>query len=202
MTDDQLEKEILERIKKKRDFPKTFDQLVSGFDTKFSSFDPITNSFPISDYFGLHMGFVSAKQKLLDNNKIKKEWLREYKTTAGNKKVDFKGLYVFIYDDTPFYVGISKGVIGRIFQHLKGHTHNTCTLAFNIGLIRYELLSGQRHLGARKDFNFKSEVEPIKKFLLNHKIALLHIENDEELYLFEIYCSMKFQTILNKFETH
>ena len=37
---------------------------------------------------------------------------------------------------------------------------------------------------------------------MNQKIAFLPIEDDEELYLFEIYLSMKLNTALNNFKTH
>lgn len=202
MTDEQLEKKILEKIKEKRTFPFTFQELTEAFEDKFSKFNPILNCFDIADYFSEGSGLVSARRKLLADNKIEPHWLREYKTKKGNKKIDFSGLYIFINEKIPFYVGISKGVIGRIFQHTKGHNHNTSTLAYNIGLIRYELLTGEKHLGERKELNFKTEVEPVKKFLLKQKIAFLHIDNYEELALFEIFCSMKLKTILNKFETH
>ena len=50
--------------------------------------------------------------------------------------------------------------------------------------------------------NLESDVEPAKIFLLRQKIAFLPINNDEELCLFEIYCSMKLGTWFNDFETH
>lgn len=202
MTDDQLEQKILKKIKEKRTFPFTFCELTDTFEDKFSKFNPTVNCFDIAEYFSEGTGQVSAREKLLANNKIEADWLREYQTKKGKVKTDFSGLYVFINDKTPFYVGISKGVIGRIFQHVKGHSHNTSTLAYNIGLIRHELLIGEKYLGERKEFDFKTKVEPVKLFLLKQKIAFLHIDNPEELALFEIFCSMKLKTILNKFETH
>jgi predicted GIY-YIG superfamily endonuclease len=202
MIETQFEQKILEKIKVKRTFPFAFHELTNTFEDKFSKFNPTVNCFDIADYFAEGSGQVSARQKLIADNKIKVNWLREYETKKGNIKIDFSGLYVFINDKTPFYVGISKGVIGRIFQHTKGHNHNTSTLAYNIGLLRYELLTGKKYLGERKELNFKTEVEPVKQFLLKQKIAFLHIDNPEELALFEIFCSMKLKTILNKFETH
>ena len=200
--DNELEIQILEEIRGRRDFTKSFSDLVNSFETKFNNFDPVSNSFEIGKYFGSGIGQVAATKKLIADGKIKSEWLRNYQTKKGKTKNDFMGLYVFVNDDLPFYVGISKGVIGRIFQHIKGHSHNTSTLAYNIGLIRFKLLTGQQHMGSRKELNFRSEVHPVKEFLLKQKIALLPIDNHEELYLFEIFCSMKLQTVLNKFETH
>lgn len=197
-----LEQKILEKILEKRTIPKSFFQIVSAFEEKFNELNVVENSFPIKDYFGPNIGLAGAKKGLLAANKIKQSWIKPYQTKGGNYKYDIKGLYIFIHDKTPFYVGVSKGIISRIIQHLTGTTHNTSTLAYNIGLLRYEILTGTQFKGKRNEFDFNSNVEPVKRFLLNQKIALMHIENDEELYLFEIFCSMKLQTILNKFETH
>ena len=202
MKNEELEEKILEIIKVKRTFPLTFQELTDGFEEKFSKFNPTVNCFEISDYFSEGIGQVEARKKLLADKKIESDWLREYETKKGNIKVDFSGLYVFLNDKTPFYVGISKGVIGRILQHTKGHNCNTSTLAYNIGLIRYKLITGKEYLGTREKLNFKTEVEPVKKFLVKQKIAFLHIDNPEELALFEIFCSMKLRTMLNTFETH
>lgn len=198
----EIESKLVEIIRQKRKREKTFSEIIGDFDSKLLKHDPIENSFAIEKYFGNGSGHVSATNKLTIDKKISADWLREYKTKKGKIKKDFKGVYVFIHGDMPIYVGISKGVIGRIFQHLKGHNHNTSTLAYNIGLIRYAILNGEDYSGGRKDFNFKSEVEPVKRFLLKQKIAFLPVENDEELYLFEVYIAMKLQCWLNRFETH
>jgi len=202
-TDKKVENTILDIIKQKRHFKQTFEELIKGFDKKLSEFNPVANCFDFETYFGAGIGQAGAIKKLLSDNKIKPEWLREYHTKKNeNKKCDFKGLYVFVHKDTPIYTGISKGVIGRIFQHTKGHNHNTSTLAYNIGLIRYEIINGKKYLGARKDLNFVAEVAPVKEFLMKQKIAFLPIYDNEELYLFEIYTAMKLNIWLNKFETY
>ena len=198
----QLEEALIKKITGGKIYETSFNHMISGFETKFEKFNPITNCFEIKKYFGEKGGIATARKKLIENGIIKESWLREYSTKAGNVKLDFKGLYVYIYEDTPIYVGISKGVIGRTLQHLKGHSHNTSTLAFNISLIRYEIQNGEPYSGHRKKFDFKTDVTPSKQFLLKQKIAFIPIENDVELYLFEIFCAMKLQCLLNKFETH
>jgi hypothetical protein len=75
-------------------------------------------------------------------------------------------------------------------------------LAYNIGLIRHQILNGEEYTGRRKEFDFNNNVTPAKDFLFKQKIAFLPIENSEELYLFEIFCAMKLGCWLNKFETH
>ncbi|MDP3244250.1 MAG: hypothetical protein Q8M83_01185 [bacterium] len=197
----KLETTLLKTITKKQVYKNSFSDLVATFEKKLLDFNPVAKAFEIEKYF-LNSGQVTVTKKLISDNIVSKDWLREYTTKKGKKKIDFKGLYIFMHDKTPIYVGISKGVIGRTLQHVKGHSHNTSTLAYNIGLVRYEIMKGEKYIGGRKEFDFKADVTPAKDFLIKQKIAFLPIDNDEELYLFEIYCAMQLQCWLNKFETH
>jgi len=52
--------------------------------------------------------------------------------TALGKPGDFRGCYVFLAGRCPFYVGISKKVIERIRQHLRGRSHFEATLAYRM----------------------------------------------------------------------
>lgn len=198
----ELEKSLLEKIMHRQEHEISFADLVNSFEKKLADFNPVSNSFELAKYFKPKNGKVQVTKKLIEDGVIQKEWLREYKTKNGKLKKDFKGLYVFLSGDIPFYVGISKGVIGRIVQHLKGHSHYNSTLAYNISLHRHELLNGEKYTGKRNEFDFKSKVTPSKEFLLKQRIAVLPVKNDIELYLFEVYCAMQLQCSLNKFETH
>lgn len=202
MREENFEKHLIKSIKNERELNVSFFDLVNKFENRISNFDFENESVLIEDYFGLGNGQKTILKRLISENKVNPNSCREYKTKDENKKYDFKGIYFFLIDNKPFYIGISKGVIGRICQHLKGKSHNTSTLAYKLGLLRYEFINKIKHQGTRKELNFNSEVEPVKKFLQKQKIAWISIDNDEELYLFEIYCSMKFKTILNSFETH
>lgn len=199
---DLTEEHVLKTICTDRLAGKTFEEIISGFEEKLKNFNPVENCFELENYFGAGKGVVTSRNLLLRDEKIGHDWLRTYETKEGKEKIDFKGLYVFVHDDTPFYVGISKGVIGRLGQHLKGKNHNTSTLAFKMGLIRFEILNSKKFKGKRKDLNYETDVEPIKKLLLRQKVAFLQIDNDDELALFEIYCSKKLKTMLNSFQTH
>ena len=202
MDKQKIPPEIIKIIFQGRKDGKSFKNIVEDFEKKLLDFNPIENNFKIDEYFGKGIGKSTSMKLLMEDKIVKKEWLREYKTKKGNTKIDFKGLYVFIHNNKPFYVGISKGVIGRINQHIKGNNHNTSTLAYKIGLLKYEFENEKKFKGKRKDLNFVNNVEPIKAFLKKQNIAFLPIENDEELVLFEIYCSIKLNTWLNTFETH
>lgn len=199
---ESLGHEILKQICQSRKYQKSFEEIITNLESKFNEFNPIQNSFPIEIYFGEGKRENQAKSLLSNDGIIGKDWLKQSYTKGGNPKIDFKGVYIFIHDLTPFYVGISRKVIGRICQHLKGRTHNSASLAYKIALITYQHQNGKPYLGERKDLNFKEYVVPVQQFLLKQKLAFLPIENDEELFLFELYCSMKLGTWLNDFETH
>lgn len=198
----KLEDTLLQTLLKKQDYSKTFSKIVESFEKKLKEFDPVKNSFPIEQYFSNGNGKAAILKKLLTKNILRDEDITTCETKSGKNKVDVKGLYIFIYDKTPFYVGISRGIINRILQHLRGKSHNTSTLAYNIGLIKYEIDKGEKYIGTRSKFDFNFNVVPAKEFLLKQKIAFLPIKNTEELYLFEIYCAMELKCWLNKFETH
>ena len=202
MLETELEEVILKEICQNRPYPKSIDEIIENLDTRYKEFNPIQNSFELEPYFGTGKGVERAKKLLLNDGKIKSEWLRPYFTKEGAQKNDIRGLYIFIFNSTPFYVGISKSVVSRISQHLKGKSHYTSTLAFKIGLIIYKYQNKKPYGEHRRKFDFKTYVEPAKNFLMKQKISLLHIQNIEELALFEIYCSMKLGTWLNDFETH
>lgn len=198
----ELDENISHIITKKQIYKASFSEIVSKFEKKLEDFNPVKNCFEIEKYFGGKCGILKVTSKLILDGIIDENCLRTYETKGGKIKIDFKGLYIYIHNNVPFYVGISKGVIGRTLQHLKGHSHNTSTLAFNLGLIKYEIEKGEKYIGKRKQFDFKTDVTPSKHFLLKQKIAFLPIDSDEEMYLFEIYCAMNLQCYLNKFETH
>jgi predicted GIY-YIG superfamily endonuclease len=193
MNEQSLERKIIEIIGEKRDTKYSFEDMIRGFEDKFNQLNPVQNCINIKSFFGKGKGKVTSRIALLEVGKIDAQWLKED---------DFKGLYVFVHNDTPFYVGISRGVIKRIHQHVKGKNHFTSTLAFKIAQLIYTSEHRQEFEGLRKDFDFKGKVEPVKQFLMKQKVAFIHIEDDNELALFEIYCSMKLETSLNTFKTH
>lgn len=202
MMNSVLEQKIIETICQSRNYQKSFEMIIGNMNDRFNLFNPNQDTISVEKYFGSGMGEKTAKKSLLKAGIIQSEWLRPYLTKEGKEKIDFRGLYIFLNNTVSFYVGISKGVIGRICQHVKGKSHYTSTLAFKIGLIIYEASNNEKFNGKRMQFDFNTYVEPAKNFLMKQKVSLFHIENIEELALFEIYCSMKLGTWLNDFETH
>ncbi len=114
---------------------------------------------------------------------------------------DLSGCYVLTEKGKHQYVGISKSVGRRLYQHIKGTTHNHATLAYNIA----KNTSGQK--GERDknmgDLNFQVHFDKAKERISTWTVSVIDIKNPVELYLFELFASLKFNTYeFNTFETH
>ena len=114
---------------------------------------------------------------------------------------DFPGCYVLMDGTNPVYVGISRSVIQRLLQHLKGTSHFDASLAYRIASEHYP-----HHMDREKAMThpgFKEAFGKAKNYLKSLRVAFIEIENDLEVYLFEVYCAMKLDTSKwNSFRTH
>ena len=117
------------------------------------------------------------------------------------KDDDFSGCYVFVDRDKPFYVGISRGVVARLRQHVTGKTCFDATLAYSIA--RDKVPHQSTGTAAMKDEQFRQAFNAARRFLADSSVAFIEIENPLELYLFEAYCAMALDTCKwNTFRTH
>jgi predicted GIY-YIG superfamily endonuclease len=189
-----MDKTIIDELLEEKHLDKSFSEIINGMENLLLSSKYIQKSVLLKNYFGNKCGQKTARKKLINDNIIQQNWIKN--------EIDFKGLYIFLYNNVPFYVGISQRVLSRIIDHVKGKSHFSASLAYNIGLLKYKKDNGCEYSGERENLDFKKYIIPAQEFLMDQKIALIHIDNNEELYLFEIYCAMKFKTKLNTFETH
>ena len=117
------------------------------------------------------------------------------------KKSDFQGCYVLQDESGPLYVGISRGVIQRLIQHVKGKTHFDASFAYRIAAYNYE--HDMSRGDAMKHGEFKRSFDDAKAYILTMSVAFIEIGNELELYLFEVFCSMELDTSRwNTFKTH
>lgn len=117
------------------------------------------------------------------------------------RKTDFPGCYVFIDQDRPVYVGISRGVVKRLVQHLNFESHYTASLVYRMATEDYphEMKRDQ----AMKDDQFRSIFLSAQGRLRQTTVAYVEINNDLELYVFEVVASMHLDTdTWNTFRTH
>jgi hypothetical protein len=118
-----------------------------------------------------------------------------------NRSADFPGCYVFIERNTPIYVGISRNVIKRLVQHLNTASHYSASLVYRIAFddFPHEMKRDQ----AMKDDKFRDIFFSAQSRLRRMSIAAVEVENDLELYLFEVYVAMRLDTsVWNTFRTH
>ncbi|MDZ7832810.1 MAG: hypothetical protein U5L07_13730 [Desulfobacterales bacterium] len=147
--------------------------------------------------------------RLKENMKspIPASWIREKGVGKATllerigRKNDFSGCYVFIEHGAPLYVGISRNVINRLFQHLTSNSHFSGSLAYYIAKCQRD--PGGTREQNMADLKFRSLFENSQRRLEQCSIAVIEIENSVELHLFEVYASMELGTgEFNTFRTH
>lgn len=114
---------------------------------------------------------------------------------------DFSGCYVLLEQGQPFYVGISRGVIKRLRQHVTDKTHFGASLAYKMAsqTVGHQLTRDE----AMKDPLVAQAFTQAQQRLIAADVAFIRIDNPLELYLFEAYCAMQLDTAdWNTFRTH
>lgn len=167
-----------------------FHAIISRFEHKLSIWDPLNNKFAVSELNLSEHGFAMASKALFRVGKI-------------HTSKPFKGIYLFIKDGNPFYVGVSRNVMKRVFQHLKGKSHETSSLCYRIGCEVYYHKTGKQHVNGRSNLDFELYGSVAKTELSKCEISVFEIQEDIDLYLFEVYVAMKMGTLhYNSFRTH
>lgn len=114
---------------------------------------------------------------------------------------EFKGIYLYgqVMNDSviPVYTGISRTVYRRLRQHGFGENHNESSLAYLIAQSNNKEISRANiHIKYKKDFKLKKSV--VQSF----KVAMYPVENDYDLYFFEVAIAGILKTKWNSFRTH
>jgi hypothetical protein len=114
---------------------------------------------------------------------------------------DFSGCYVLIDGGAPIYVGISRKVLNRLRQHVRGRSHFDASLAYAIAQHRQPTPGGRT--AAMATAKFRSAFQEAQKYLRGLSVAFIRIDNPLELYVFEAYAAMSLGTHQwNTFRTH
>lgn len=144
---------------------------------------------------------------LLDKGHKQKDFIQKLQVVCNNKlnnkskRLDeIKGLYVFgelNQDDIvePIYVGISRTVLRRLYQHTWGKLHNETSFSY----LKAKHFS--KYDGIRKDLPgelLREQQEKIK----NYYLIVIPEMNDYDLYFMEVYIAGKLKTKWNSFKTH
>lgn len=114
---------------------------------------------------------------------------------------DFSGCYVLSEPSKPIYVGISRGVLERVRQHMLGGTHFDATLSYAMAKRRCPT-KGHRSV-VMKDEGFRSVFFEAQVYLQSLSVSAIQIENPVELHIFEAFAAMALGTSeWNTFRTH
>ncbi len=114
---------------------------------------------------------------------------------------DISGCYVFMRGARPIYVGISRGVLARIRQHLRGRGHFDASLAYSMAQDKQP--TPGRRSDAMKNPRFRRAFRAAQRDISRLNVAAVVIENPLELHVFEAYAAMKLKTSKwNTFRTH
>jgi predicted GIY-YIG superfamily endonuclease len=192
---------LLPSIKLKANWPtdfvpdeiREFKEITKNFSGLLDRLTDPTNVISIYDNFGKSGLGKATSRNLLKSLIIELE----------NNK-DFKGIYLFWLDNEPFYTGISRGVIKRIHQHIKGSNHFSSSLSYTMGKELHKEFLDVEHTGTRKELDFDKFSAPFKEILKKQcQVSILPINGSTELYLFEVYAAVQLKLhYYNKFKTH
>jgi hypothetical protein len=115
------------------------------------SFEELTASVLPSHFKRLQAAIQSpiAAETLVGHKSLTKKLLSRLSRTT-----DFPGCYVFMDEKKPIYVGISRGVINRLVQHLNHDSHYSASLIYRMasGDYPHEMKRDQ----AMKDVKFRT----------------------------------------------
>ncbi|MCD9576338.1 hypothetical protein [Flavobacterium soyae] len=120
--------------------------------------------------------------------------------TKNINKNEVKGLYIFGDLNTenifePIYIGISRTVFRRLYQHTWGKKHNEASLAYLMAKTRLQYIENRNTLSV-------SELEQEQSKIKNFRVIVIPEENDYDLYFMEVYLAGKLKTKWNSFRTH
>lgn len=94
---------------------------------------------------------------------------------------DFTGLYVLLTGKRPIYVGISRTVIHRLQDHVRGSSHNSASLFYRM------VKDFVEWTGARADLPLDSaDAKQIRDWLKEQHVAILPLACPVERYVFEL----------------
>lgn len=142
-----------------------------------------------------------------DKGHKQKDFIQKLQVTCNNKlnsksenNNELKGLYVFgeVNDNgkvEPIYVGISRTVFRRLYQHTWGKMHNETSFSY-LKAKHYTNHKGNRSQLPLADLYLQQEK------IKNYRLIVIAEPNDYDLYFMEVYIAGKLKTKWNSFKTH
>ena len=118
-----------------------------------------------------------------------------------SSKNALEGCYVLHRNGKAEYVGISRKIITRLRQHVRGKTHFDASLAYRMA--KQQTSDSGTRSEAMACTEFQEAFQKAKEVIRGLQVAYVEIDSAFERYVFEPYCSMQLKTgKWNKFDTH
>lgn len=172
---------------RERSYPKTFEEIAKALPELLEQLKATQRRFELKNHFEKGCGEKTAFKSLKTANHLPSQI----------ENSTLPGIYLLYYDDTPFYVGISRNVLSRLKQHVAGKSHYPASLAYKLAKDQIPDFTGRR-----SEMEF-SAINKAQNYMLKQcKASVLPIYNAEQLYLLELYTAMQLKTPYNTFETH
>ncbi|TGM04823.1 endonuclease [Leptospira barantonii] len=170
---------------KKRDFEEITQVRIPKIFSILS--ERLKNQFPMNRFYEFGIGETQMSNSIRSHFNLK-------------STEEFSGCYVFSEGEEHKYVGISRNVVLRLRQHLKGKNFTHSSLAFKITKKKMNL--GLTNKESMRNEEFLKEFRNVQKRISTWGLSVIEISDPVELYLFEVYASLKLNTVYNNFETH
>lgn len=161
----------------------------------------------IQKYFSSSNCLIIKDLYLPNKGHKQKDFIQKLQVVCNNKlqnnsktEDEVKGLYVFgeLKDNgniEPIYVGISRTVFRRLYQHTWGKQHNETSFSY----LKAKHFTG--YTGNRKELPL-SDLFLQQEKIKNYRLIVIPEVNDYDLYFMEVYISGKLKTYWNSFRTH
>lgn len=142
-----------------------------------------------------------------DKGHKQKDFVQKLQLTCNaklNQKVktnnEVTGLYVFGEIETsgivkPVYIGISRTIFRRLYQHTWGKTHNETSFSY-LKAKHFTDYKGNRNNLPLTDLCFQQEK------IKNYRLVVIPEDLEYDLYFMEVYIAGRLKTKWNSFKTH
>lgn len=142
-----------------------------------------------------------------DKGHKQKDFIQKLQVTCNTKlniktitNNEVKGLYVFGEVNSkgvvePVYIGISRTVFRRLYQHTWGTKHNEASFAYLMAKFRLNH-NKDRSLLSQNELAFEQQK------IRNYRVVVIPEDLEYDLYFMEVYISGRLKTKWNSFKTH
>ena len=143
-------------------------------------------------------------------NDFKKGKIPTIRALSKDDKKGYSGCYIFFHEEGYEYVGISRNLPGRVWDHFNGKTQHHSSFIYKVARNYPEISNMQKLLDSHKKRpkglhnqpKYRKEFSKARKVVQTWKVAYVRIDDPVTLYIFEVAASMQYNTHLNCFRTH